>query len=370
METQQFTGSFASAAKRVAFSYLKSLSEFCPVTPQGDAEPQAAMHESQRDLHGFFQALYQALYDAPEVFGLPVTPDICIGGEGEQDQRDKQEVNRKLQKPRDLIAQGLDFLLAAGTWGRLDGQDLLIVPWDEATYLPKPRTARKFLEGMAPLGLALTVSGDRAVLRNTRFPAMMPALQAMAQRCSQHADPQMGRFHFDRCDYKALAQDEPEPLEMYRIFNAADFERIAELHAFFTGRGYKPIIEVHGVSAWVVKYQGKRTVKASPLFQVEFQDRRSNPLMVFIKCASTNRIAPLLEQQSQALQDDFLARTFRCRGADCGWCKTRKQMGPSLVHRNGEKVTVCWYSNPDVKVLDDASTDLIRQYAIMHEALG
>ena len=119
-----------------------------------------------------------------------------------------------------------------------------------------------------------------------------------------------------------------------------------------------------------VKYQGRRQVKSSPLYQVEYSERFLNPLRVFIKCASNNRIAALIPHQSKALEDDFFQRAYPCQGTKCDWCKNKKNMGPSQYEYEGEVKTICWYSNPDIPELNAEAVDLIQQYALMHEELA
>jgi hypothetical protein len=41
-----------------------------------------------------------------------------------------------------------------------------------------------------------------------------------------------------------------------------------------------------------------------------------------------------------------------------------------VVEYKGERRTICWYINPDVRELNDSQVDLIQQYALMHETLN
>jgi hypothetical protein len=162
---------------------------------------------------------------------------------------------------------------------------------------------------------------------------------------------------------------DPAVLDLYRIFSPSEYAHLTELHEFFTGLGYQTSLQV-GVNNWVVKYQGNRKVKGSPLFQVEYQERFTNPLCVHIKCASANRIITLLPRHSQALQDDFFKRSLRCRAEACNWCQNRKGMGPSTLVYAGQEYPTCWYVLPDVRKLTGESVALIKEYALMHEELA
>jgi hypothetical protein len=137
-----------------------------------------------------------------------------------------------------------------------------------------------------------------------------------------------------------------------------------------TSLNYKPEYQYYGMSGWEVQYQGRKEVKASPLLRIEYSERYLNQLRVGIKCASTNRLAPLFSQQPVFLQEDFFKRAYGCQGEKCNWCASKKNLGPSVLEFNGESRTVCWYSNPDVVDLDDQAVKLIEQYVVMHEQLA
>jgi hypothetical protein len=381
MEIKQLNTVFDNLSQRVACSYCRSLAEFIPVMPAGLSEQeQREMEASQRDLHAFFKNLYEVIYQDPAVFGLPVTGgDIYIKNDGSETQQQKQEVNRKLQKPRDRINEGLDFLILAGLKGRLaeDGGSLLLDNAEYAGYLQKSRTSKQFLKGLPAAGLAINEAGEKMLLSSEFYPALWPALQAMAAAYAQAADgaeqkeKDLARFNFARCDFRSLVKGyRPIALDLYRIFNPEDCARVSELHAYFTKLDYKPVYQIYGINGWEVQYQGKKQIKASPLLRIEYQERFRQPLRVGIKCASTERIVKLLAKQPHFLQEDFNRRANKCNGDACGWCKNRKNLGPSTLVFDGQERTICWYSNPDFKEINDDSVSVIKQYALMHEELA
>lgn len=347
---------YTSIAQRAASSYLRSLAE------GGELEPE------QLDLRNFFRAFYTALYEHPEQFGLPlVEDDSFVEGEPGGTQH-KAELNKKLKKPRDLIAAGLDFLMASGCDGHLEGMTL-VVGADIAERVKKSRSLHAFLQGLEAAGLQVVTAGDSLRLDNPRFTAMMPALQTLARACAIYPDVKLGTFHFARCDFRALRPGfVPDPLDLYKTFPPDEFARVAALHEYFITRKYQPILAISGVSTWMVQYQGKRQMKATPLFQVEYQERYRNPVVLFIKPASVTRIAPLIPHQSQILQRDFFNRANYCRGSECDWCKSKTNLGPTAMQRDGQPVVVCWYTNPTV-VADEHTVALITEYTEMHEAL-
>jgi hypothetical protein len=348
---------YMSMAHRAASSYLRSLAE------SGEAEPE------QRDLRGFFQAFYTALYEHPEQFGLPLVEDDSFV-EGEPGgTAHKAELNKKLKKPHDLIATGLDFLMACGCEGHLEG-GVLVTGAEIAERVKKSRSLRTFLQGIEAAGLQVVTAGDSVRLDNPRFTAMMPALQTLARACAAYPNVKLGTFHFARCDFRALRPGfMPDPLDLYKIFPPDEFARVATLHEYFIARKYQTILAISGVSTWMVQYQGKRQVKATPLFQVEYQERYRNPVVLFIKPASVTRIASLIPHQSQILQNDFFNRANYCRGSECDWCKSKTNLGPTAMQRDGQPVVVCWYTNPAV-VADEHTVALVEEYAEMHEALA
>lgn len=364
---------YANITRRVAASNLHMLNEFAPcLAPDLPEAERGAAETAQRDLHAFFATFYQALFDQPEAFGLPLIPDDALTP-GEPNEKDhKQEVTRKMKKSRDGINQILDFLMHAGKSGTLAGAALHVSLDETLAGMKRSRNTMKFLQGMRLAGLIIIEDAQAWRLENTRFPAMMSALQALARVCAAHPQANIGRLNFARCDFQALTRPdyEPDVLALYRAFNETDARQLGVLHAFFTERGYHTELGMGGKFDWVVKYQGNKKVKSTPLFQVEHQERYRNPLQLQVKCASTERIAPLLPQQSETLQADFIQRAYRCRGDECGWCRNRKTLGPSIVEYQGETLTLCWYSNPTLPELTDSSAALIKEYALMHEKLA
>jgi hypothetical protein len=371
MQTIEFHTPFQSISQRVACSYLRSLSELTFVMPEGfDPGLRAGMEVSQRDLHAFFQTLYQNLYENPALFGLPVSEDMYVNREGPGGSKDQQEVNQKLKSVRKPIIEWLDFLMSAAKTGHIEGTNLVIDPAVSAAYLKKARSAKKFLPGLAALGLSVSESQEESVLTCSQFPAMMPALQAFAAACTLIPDERVGRFYFARCDFEALMKSySVDPLDLYRIYNPQDFQRAAQLHVFFTGMGYKAEVTIVGVEYWNVKYQGNRKIKASPLFQMDFDERKVVQRQVYVKCASSGRIVELIPRHSQALQDDFFSRKNICNGDKCNWCDGKKGLGPSVLEYNGEQTIICWYTNPDMREFNDDTVELVKEYAYLHEEL-
>ena len=185
----------------------------------------------------------------------------------------KAELNKKRKKPQDLIMAGLDFLMSAGCSGQLEGQALALDE-ESAARVKKVRSLRTFIQGLSAAGLQLVEEGGVLRLENPTYLAMMPALKGLANACSLVPDPRLGVFHFARCDFRALQPGFiPDPLDLYKAFSSADYERVAELHQYFSGKNYQSIVEIAGVNAWTVKYQGCRKIKATPFFQVDYQER-------------------------------------------------------------------------------------------------
>jgi hypothetical protein len=270
-----------------------------------------------------------------------------------------------------MIVKGLDFLMAAGKSGRPEGQNLVFDLDVYAAFVKKFKTARKFLAGMASAGLTVCEADGKAVLGNSRYPAMMLALKTLADRCSQYSDQKTVRFHLARCDFRALEKDySPDAMDLYRVFSPPDLARVTLLHEFLIRMNYKTTVGFYAVGGWAVNYQGKKQIKATPLFQIELDERDKNALQLHLKCASANRIVALIPKQPRSLQDDFYhQRKYTCRGAECGWCKGRKWLSPAVLVYDGKETTICWYTNPDVKELNDDTVELIKQYAFLHEEL-
>jgi hypothetical protein len=356
---------FANISQRAISSYRKALANYNFVALEGEI---GAGEQSQRDLYAFFNALYDHLFEQPDLFGLPTAPDAAIM-ENETNEKDKkQAVKKLLDKPRGMIAAGLDFLILTGIQGTSE-QGVLIVD-DYPGLIKQSRVGKKFMIGLEKTGLVISQAKSTGVIENRSFPEMMPALQALAKACAAYDSAQVGRFLFAGCDFRALQGYQPQAADLYRVFEGEDYARAAELHTYFSDRHYKTEIGIGGTFAWTVKYQGDRKVKASPLFQVEYEERYAHSQRMQIKCASTARIAELLPKQSALLQEDFQRRVNECRGDECGWCRNNKTLGPSVLEFGGEFRTVCWYTNPDIRVFDEHTVELIEQYERMHAGLA
>jgi hypothetical protein len=242
-------------------------------------------------------------------------------------------------------------------------------PNDPAAFLKQLKAAKKLLAGLETLGVRISAAEGKAMLSSRQYPDMLSALSILSAACAHSSDSKLGKFHFARCDFRALnPRYIPEALDLFRVFDAPDQPYVARLHEFFTSKHYKPIYKIYGIFGWEVQYQGKRQIKSTPLFQVQYDERFRNELRMQVKCASARRLLPVIGEQSAALQEDFFHRAYPCH--DCNWCDTRPHLGPSELEYKGEKKIICWYVNPDVRGLNEKTVDLIQQYAQMHEALN
>jgi hypothetical protein len=353
---------FDNISQRAAATYRKLLAVFCYVLVEGVTE------SSQRALYHFFQRLYDCLFEHPAWFGLPESPDDAIVEKDSSEKDKKQEMNRKLEKPRAMIAAGLEFLILAGSQGKLQGEALVVENASALIKQAKVKTA--FLEGFSRAGLQVSMTGDTAVLASSDYPEMMPALAALAASCARFDPPNVGRFQFARCDLNAMRGSLPQVEDLYRAFEGQDYDRAIRLHEYFVRQNYKVILTINGLTGWLAQYQGDRKVKSSPLYQVQYDDRYAWPLQMQIKPASVSRLIDLIPGQSELLQADFARRLTDCRGDECGWCKNQKTLKPVELQLNGKTRTVCWYVWPEVYRLDDATVEVIQQYEQMHALLA
>jgi hypothetical protein len=331
---------------------------------------QESMKASQQSLHNFFHALYERLFSQPELFGLPVTEDVSLY-EG-IDKKKRQDVSRKLKRPQNAIAYGIDFLHQAGQKGTLVDQGLQLEKGDYVAFFAKhPRIKKSFINGIEHIGLSISESSDAVEIRHTLYPDMMPALQALADACSQNIHENGPAFHFARCDFKALDPQYQTPVpELLRIFSPSEYTHAMTIHELLIDTEYKPTSVLPKICEWAIKYQGKRAIKSTPLFQFEYSTRHTPQVRPQIKCVSANRLVPLMSSQPEFLQKDFFTRTFPCAGAKCGWCKNKKSLEPSVLEFNGERKTICWYVKPDINVLDATTVGLVKEYVGLHEDLG
>lgn len=371
METKDPSTAFENISQRVVYSYQRQMPEFAPVIPAGlSPSEQRDMQVSQEAFHSFFRALYRCAYDDPERFGLPTTEDVYVEeGDGKEA---KQDVTRKIKRPRTKMAYGIGFLYLAGCQGVLANGHLQLPKDDYAAFFAKsPRVKHKFLKGIEAVGLTVSEGDDAVFVGNEQYPNMMLALKALAQACQHRVNERMGKYLFARCDYCALDMDyRPDALHVLQsVVSPAEFERAVKLHHTLEGMAYAPALVIDGISGWKIQYQGQRAIKATPFFEVEYDERLKRQLVMRVKCASTNRLVPFLAQQPASLQEDFYRHAHTCGGSKCGWCKTRKGMGPSVLEYDGERKTICWYMQRRFYEVDGEAVDLIAHYALFHEAL-
>ncbi len=349
---------YASLEQRVAAAFYNGLAKTEPTD------------ESQKELQHFFRTLYQALYENPEQFGFKLQPDEYLI-EGEENEKDhKQEMARKMKKSRTVILAVIQLLMHIGVHGILEDNKLVTQKDDLLAKAFRSRNQKKFFTGMAELGFHLTDDGEQVSFHSEAKPTMLPALQTLAKACAEHEEPRTGVFNFIRCDFHALELPNfvPSAEELYTLLLDEDQPRLMAVHAYFMERGYQTEIGIWDMN-WDIRYQGDRKVKSTPLYQVGYEDRYQNPLRVQIKPASTGRLKDLIPTMSAALQADYSNRAYPCRGDDCGWCYSKKALGPSKVSFNGEERVVCWYTNPMVYPFTDESIQLIKEYEQMHAQL-
>jgi hypothetical protein len=357
-------GTYPTISHRVAAGYLRFLVAY----PSGAAQPQDDEANARQDLYGFFRAFYENLYRQPDLFGLPLKADDCIEEDESHEKEKKAEVTARMKNSKEMIGRALDFLIGAGVDGQRMGERLVLAQGSQ--LIQQTKVVGKFLKGLESAGLVLAPENDQVTLQNHQFPAMLPALQALARACAQYPRQQEVRFYFARCDFRALKPGYgPEAMDLYRETAGADLARLAALHEYYTGLGYHATCGVSEPFFWIVQYQGDRKIKATPLMQIAYEERYRNPVRAYIKCASTARIAALLPGQSEALQEDFMRRVNVCRGDECGWCRNNKTLGPTVMEYKGEEKTLCWYSFPDIRNFDDHSVELMEEYARMHAAI-
>jgi len=371
MTSQGSNPAFENITQRVAFSYLRQMCEFAPVLPASlSPGEQDEMKLSQRELDAFFRALYRSAYEQPAAFGLPTADDISVAqGDGKEH---KQAVTKQVKKARDKLVTGVDYLYYIGRKGMLVESRLRLAQDDYAAFFAKsPRVKQELVKGMQGIGLVVSEQEDAVRVSNTRYPSMMPALQTLAQVCAQRADDKLAALLFARCDFRALDVGyRPDTLDLLQTaLSPAEYERAAQVHRALAEMAYKTSVEIAGVHNWRVRYQGDRAIKGTALVEFEYDEREQHPLCLRVKCAATNRLVPLLSHQSALLQQDFFRHAHTCGAPKCSWCKTRKGLNPSVLERDGEKRTICWWMQRRFVEFDDQTVDLVKQYSLLHETL-
>jgi hypothetical protein len=329
------------------------------------------MQTSQAQLDAFFRAFYQSVHDHPEWFGLPLTADVHmdIGDSKEQ----KRDVTKTVKKARDKLRMGVEYLSHIAQQGTCTEGQLRLAQGDYASFFAKsPRVKQKLVRGMGEVGLVVTEQDGAMLIGNSQHPHMMLALKTLAEACAKRDDTKLGAFLFARCDLRALdAEFEPDALDLLRTaLSPTEFQRAVELHRSLAEMVYVPALDIDGVHGWRIQYQGKRAIKTTPFFEFEYDERQKHQLLMRVKCASTNRLVSLLDQQPACLQQDFFQYAHNCGAPKCSWCKTRKSLGPSVLEQDGTRKTICWWMQRHFTEMDSQTVDLVKQYAQLHEALA
>ena len=371
METLETSPTFENISQRVVFSYIRQLTQFAPFFPEhlspGD---QHDMQRSQKELHNFFRAFFKHAYEVPELFGLPIKPDtLMIPGYTKEE---KQAVSKQFKKPRVTMEHGIDFLYLVGQQGEVVNEKIHLDNHHFAAFFAKgPRVKRKFLKGMESVGLTISEQDEDVIVSNPQFPNMLLALQALAKACVLYDDTRLGKFIFARCDFRVLNDKyQPDILDFLRsTLSPVSYEGALKIHQNLSELSYVPVLNIGGVHEWRIQYQGNRKIKSTPFFEFEYDERQQSQNMMRVKCASTNRLVPLLSKQSESLQKDFFFHAHNCAGSSCGWCDTRKSLEPSDIEYGDEKRTICWWMQRHFNEYNSEVVNLIKQYALLHEDL-
>lgn len=371
MTAQTPNTSFENITQRVVFSYQRQMPGLTPLLPKSlSPSERNEMQASQQDLDAFFRAFYRCVYDRPATFGLPTSEDVSVEQGASKEQ--KQAVTKTVKKARDKMETAVDYLYHIGQHGKCAAEWLLLSQDDYASFFAKgPRVKHKLVQGMQSVGLTVSEQKDTVLIGNTTYPQMMPALGALAQACAQREDQRLANLLFARCDFRALDADfEPDLLDLLQTaLPPTEYDRAVELHNTLTGMDYHASLEIAGVHNWRIQYQGKRAIKTTAFFEYEYDEREKRPLRTTVKCAATNRLVPLLPDQSARLRQDFFQHAHSCGAPKCSWCETRKSLNPSVLEVDGETRTICWWMQRHFDKLDDQAIDLVMQYAQLHEDL-
>jgi len=350
---------FRSISQRVVSPYQRQLAATVPDTAD----------DAQRDLRGFFEALYASLYDDPAAFGLPVTEDVYVDKGDGKDR--KAKVAAQVKKVRVKLAHAVDFLWLLALKGTPVGGGLQLSAEDYGALFAKgPRVKRKMLAGMEGVGLTLSEADGGVIVASPVYTAMLPALRALGEACARMEDDRLAKFLLARCDLRTLDPAyEPDPLDMLRAsLTPSEYQQVVGLHHRLGEMAYAPNLRVGDAGEWQVQYQGRRAVKSTPFFEFDYDGRKKRQLEMQVKAAAANRLVPLLPQQPASLQADFFEHAHNCGG--CGWCKNRKALGPTVLEHEGEKKTICWYMRRRFAELDAEAVGLVMQYAQLHEDLA
>lgn len=321
---------------------------------------------SLEELHEFFSSLYSMFYSSPETLGIPEKPDIFF--EIGELKKHKPDISKWVKKPRQMMGLSIEYLYMLGVNGEISGNRLVLEDsvYDEF-FVKKPRVKQKVEEALSTQGTKVEKSSGITVT-NDKYPQMMPALKELATACSKITDKRLALFLFTTCDFRAFG--EGYQLDSMSLIKAVTrpkvYDLCTQLVNYMKEKSYEPIVKIDSIHGWKIGYKGDKRIKTSPLLELEFDERNRHPIRMQVKMASFNRLTPHLENQPEDFQEELMTHSFKCN--NCGWCKTRKSMHPTVVEYKGEKQVICWYYTRYLEVTQE-NVELVKKSVNFHEAL-
>ena len=349
---------FDSNSHRAVDSYRRALR-----APAPDAD------EPARQLHAFFAALYDLMFEQPGLFGMSAGADIpCDGSSHCKDIWD--DAARALKQPLKRIETTTDLLRGFATHGKLV-DDTLVLPasvYREMTP-PKKRLIAQCVAGLREAGVEIEERDDSVIVTAPSFPKMLPALAQLAREAATAESERLAHPHFAHCRIGATP-GEYSVEELFACLDEGVRTKVSSLDAMLRDMGCSVKTVRCNAGHWDVNYHPARKVKSTQLVRVSYDSRYRMGCAAEITPAATNRLAAVWSEAPDRVQADFLAHSMKCNHDSCGWCDTRKGLEPSALEYGGETRQVCWWMRRHLDDLSPESMELVADYVAWHRALG
>ncbi len=350
---------YDSISQRAVDTYRRALVLF-------DSTAIDARTESRRQLHDFFAALYDLMYEDPAQFGMSTAADDFLENDTHGGDH-SSAILRKLNQQRNKITATTELLRSAGESGRLEDDSLRIPVTKYREMVARtPKVLAKCLAGLAEIGLLVVERDGDVVVGNSRFPKMMAALSELARAQKARRRSKLGHMCFARCDFNSLDADyEPGVEGLFSYFDPGTRDQATALHEFMLETGHTAGFAHGKIHEWELDFQGPRKIKSTQLVRIRYDDRDRDSGLVYVLCAASARLVPYFDEQPEPVQDDFRERIHEC-DPNCNWCEDRKGLGPAEL----EGRTICWFTSNRPHAIDDESMQLVRDYVRWHGALA
>ena len=175
------------------------------------------------------------------------------------------------------MAYGIDFLFLVGQQGELvEGQLRLEQEAYAAFFAKSPRLKKKFIKGMAEVGLAVTEQDDAVMVEQYTVSRYDAGSQGIGGSVCATDAGELGQVSVCTLRFPGAWMRTTNRMRWMcckQRFRLRSMTHIIDLHHDLAEMAYKPTSKIDGIFGWKIQYQGNRKIKASPFFEFEYDER-------------------------------------------------------------------------------------------------